>query len=334
MSIALMSQVFYIEALKGAHKLLLLALADHADSEGRCHPSIERLAVKTSVSKRQCMNNLGVLEREGWLRRIRTPGLRNRYELDVAKIAASSQQPQRASSVLCSDEQAPEPVSPQTPPAAPAIGEVTPIEAAGSGGATRACCASCPMQDVAVVEAVAPVQASAEVVQSSSSEPVQSSSSDPCKEHHLTPEVGFTQTPNNPYNNHKKNHQEKRAHAFDPQTVELPASFSRSLFVEFCQMRLEKGRPLTQRNVDLMAKEHQGLEARCLERMFEKAIAEEWMRIYPLKDYELEALRPKEGLEMVSSEAEEPLNIMDYLGRGLVSLEPDHAQASRLMGWR
>ena len=99
-------------------------------------------------------------------------------------------------------------------------------------------------------------------------------------------------------------------------------------------MRLEKGRPLTQRNVDLMAKEHQGLEARCLERMFEKAIAEEWMRIYPLKDYELEALRPKEGLEMVSSEAEEPLNIMDYLGRGLVSLEPDHAQASRLMGWR
>ncbi|PHQ71452.1 MAG: hypothetical protein COB97_01995 [Paracoccus sp.] len=44
MSVRIMSAVFESRELGSTARLILLALADHADDEGRCYPSIARLS--------------------------------------------------------------------------------------------------------------------------------------------------------------------------------------------------------------------------------------------------------------------------------------------------
>ncbi|WP_340676205.1 helix-turn-helix domain-containing protein [Paraperlucidibaca sp.] len=68
MSIKLMSSVFEL-SLRPADKLVLLALADHADDEGSAWPSIETLAKKSSTSRRTVLRILKELEQSGLLTR-------------------------------------------------------------------------------------------------------------------------------------------------------------------------------------------------------------------------------------------------------------------------
>lgn len=67
MSIKIMSQVFENEVLGPTQKLLLLALADHADDEGKCYPSLARLARRTGLGERAVRGNLRQLEMAGYL---------------------------------------------------------------------------------------------------------------------------------------------------------------------------------------------------------------------------------------------------------------------------
>jgi hypothetical protein len=68
-SIRVMSAVWEL-ALPQSQKLILLAFADHADDQGRCRPSIARVAWKSGYSKRQAqaiardLRRAGVLEIE------------------------------------------------------------------------------------------------------------------------------------------------------------------------------------------------------------------------------------------------------------------------------
>lgn len=56
-------------AMKPGQKLVLLALADHADDDGKCWPGIDRLAAKCECGRRKIIYTLAEFERMGLLRK-------------------------------------------------------------------------------------------------------------------------------------------------------------------------------------------------------------------------------------------------------------------------
>jgi hypothetical protein len=71
MSILVMSAVWEkAENVKGTDLLVLLSLADHADSEGWCYPSVSRLAKMARVGERAVQLSLRALEEMGYLETI------------------------------------------------------------------------------------------------------------------------------------------------------------------------------------------------------------------------------------------------------------------------
>lgn len=73
-----------------------------------------------------------------------------------------------------------------------------------------------------------------------------------------------------------------KGHAFDPATVEIPDHFDRQLFMEFCESRLEKKRPMTERALRQFVKAHADHPKLELDAMFRKAIVAGWLDLYPL----------------------------------------------------
>lgn len=67
MSIKLMSQVWGLD-LKRDRKIVLMALADHADDEGYCYPSAAYVGWKTDYSERQIQRILDKLEKDRLIR--------------------------------------------------------------------------------------------------------------------------------------------------------------------------------------------------------------------------------------------------------------------------
>ena len=65
MSVKIMAQVWELELSHNAQSILL-ALADHADDDGYCYPSVGRLAWKTGYGVRQVQRTLKYL-RDGGL---------------------------------------------------------------------------------------------------------------------------------------------------------------------------------------------------------------------------------------------------------------------------
>lgn len=68
MSIRLMSAIFESETLGPTERLVMLALADHADDDGRCYPSILRLCQRTGLSERAVQTNIRKLVQQGYIR--------------------------------------------------------------------------------------------------------------------------------------------------------------------------------------------------------------------------------------------------------------------------
>lgn len=79
MSIKLMTAVWDREDLSSTQKLVLLALADWANDEGLCWPSINRLAVKAALTSRAVQKTIRSLEDAGFIRREEVLGKGNRY---------------------------------------------------------------------------------------------------------------------------------------------------------------------------------------------------------------------------------------------------------------
>ena len=98
MSVAAMSWAFELRGISRSDKLVLLALADHANDAGECYPGIGRLAAMTGLSARTVIRRLGNLERCGLLtseHRYRGDGTSggrssNRYQLTLSKAAPDS----------------------------------------------------------------------------------------------------------------------------------------------------------------------------------------------------------------------------------------------------
>ena len=83
MSIKLMTAVWDREDLSSTQKLVLLSLADWANDEGLCWPSIERLAIKTSMAGRSVQRIIRDLESMGFVKRDEVLGKGNRYWISI-----------------------------------------------------------------------------------------------------------------------------------------------------------------------------------------------------------------------------------------------------------
>ncbi|MEM1095314.1 MAG: helix-turn-helix domain-containing protein [Bacteroidota bacterium] len=81
MSIRWMTNVFDAPVPLGADRLMLLALADNANDQGVCWPSLPTLARKCAVSRRAAISTLQRLEKSGFVTVERTGGKVNRYTL-------------------------------------------------------------------------------------------------------------------------------------------------------------------------------------------------------------------------------------------------------------
>jgi hypothetical protein len=67
MSVKIMSAIFDSKTLGPTERLLMLALADHADDEGWCYPSIARLCERTGLSERAVQSHVKALSEAGYL---------------------------------------------------------------------------------------------------------------------------------------------------------------------------------------------------------------------------------------------------------------------------
>jgi hypothetical protein len=83
MSIKLMTAVWDREDLSSTQKLVLLSLADWANDEGLCWPSIERVAKKSSLKKRAVQLAIRSLEEMKFIRREEVIGRGNRYWIQI-----------------------------------------------------------------------------------------------------------------------------------------------------------------------------------------------------------------------------------------------------------
>lgn len=106
MSIEVMSHVWKHSQLKGSQLLLLLAIADHARHDGMAWPSIDHLAEKTRMSRRQTISNIQSLVASGELQVVEQGGRgardTTRYQVitEGAKIAPSTQETRVQSSPI------------------------------------------------------------------------------------------------------------------------------------------------------------------------------------------------------------------------------------------
>ena len=81
----------WIISVASRDKLVLLALADHANDEDfTCFPSIRHLALKTNMSQRTVLRAIESLETQGYIKRTRRKRgaiiqMSNLYELTYAK---------------------------------------------------------------------------------------------------------------------------------------------------------------------------------------------------------------------------------------------------------
>lgn len=67
MSVRVMSLVWENPDLSATDKIVMLSLADHADDEGRCYPSINRLVARTGLKIRTVQTAIKRLEQGGYL---------------------------------------------------------------------------------------------------------------------------------------------------------------------------------------------------------------------------------------------------------------------------
>lgn len=92
MSVKFLNWAFQLEGLNPTQKVILIALADNADDEGHCFPSMATLCRKTGLSaKNTIRNNLKILIEKGYLsvnERVRSNGSKtsNNYTLGGSKF--------------------------------------------------------------------------------------------------------------------------------------------------------------------------------------------------------------------------------------------------------
>lgn len=142
-----MSAIFESKSLGPTERLVMLALADHADDDGRCYPSIPRLCQRTGLSERAVQTNTRKLTEQGYIRVVEGggKGKSNLYFLSSNPAAGAPFETPNPAAYAPRSRCTPAADAPQTPhllrsnPAADApepsltiIGTVTAAEDAGA----------------------------------------------------------------------------------------------------------------------------------------------------------------------------------------------------------
>jgi len=90
MSIRIMSWVWEHGPKKSTDRYVLLALADNADDNGKCWPSISHLSKKCSLSERTVIRAIKNLIKEGYLEKTRQQYTSNKYRILVSDNMAQT----------------------------------------------------------------------------------------------------------------------------------------------------------------------------------------------------------------------------------------------------
>jgi DNA-binding transcriptional MocR family regulator len=90
-------------------KLVLLALADHADSNGLCWPSISRIEQRTGLSRSSVIRALADLEERRLIARTRRGPTSNSYTLPSVTVTPEKCQPDTSGSVTVTPKPSVEP---------------------------------------------------------------------------------------------------------------------------------------------------------------------------------------------------------------------------------
>lgn len=93
MSIEIMSRCWKIRCVSHTQKLVLIALADNANDQGICWPSIDYLAAKCDLSRQGVIDQISKLEEKGLLKVRKTSGRSNIYEVVATLPTGETGQP-------------------------------------------------------------------------------------------------------------------------------------------------------------------------------------------------------------------------------------------------
>lgn len=121
MSIKIMSAVFDSETLGPTERLIMLALADHADDTGRCYPSIQRLCQRTGLTERAVQSNVKKLQAQGYIKVVPGggKGRPNIYFVSANPASETPYEKPRISNTVSDDIQTPHLTTSNPAPDAP-----------------------------------------------------------------------------------------------------------------------------------------------------------------------------------------------------------------------
>jgi biotin operon repressor len=139
MSVRLMSAVFESESLSPTERLIMLALADHADDDGRCYPSIERLCRRTGLSERAVQTNIKRLSEGGYVK-VHVGGGKGHANLYFISANPAADAPRSKCTPAADAPQTPQQVR-QTPQQVHPNHQEPPLEPSESNSAGEICAA-------------------------------------------------------------------------------------------------------------------------------------------------------------------------------------------------
>lgn len=90
MSIALMTQAWKMH-MQAGRKMVLLALCDSANDEGKCWPSIDSLMQKCSMGERTVQQHVAAMEVDGLIKRDMRAGRSTMYHINSRKLCAPAE---------------------------------------------------------------------------------------------------------------------------------------------------------------------------------------------------------------------------------------------------
>lgn len=90
MSISIMTEVWKIEGLSSSQKLVFLSLADNANDQGECYPSMRQISTRTCLSERAVRDAVRALESLGYVRSVSRLGTSTMYHLSTTPANAAA----------------------------------------------------------------------------------------------------------------------------------------------------------------------------------------------------------------------------------------------------
>lgn len=93
MSISLMTEAWKLQDLSSTQKFVFMSLADNANDQGECYPSMALIVRRTCLSERAVRDAIRALESKGYVRSVSRLGTSTMYHLSTAPAAAAPPAP-------------------------------------------------------------------------------------------------------------------------------------------------------------------------------------------------------------------------------------------------